>query len=138
MTEGTPRLYTVAEANASLPHLRPRLERLRWLRDEVQRARDLLEILWERLEAGEPVLSSIGERQRGLDDFVDEFTRIAEEIEALGVIVRDLDAGLVDFPARLRGTPIFLCWKSGEREVAFWHGTGEGYAGRKSVAMLEQ
>jgi hypothetical protein len=133
-----PRLYTLAEANSSLPRLGPRIERLRRLRDEARRARELLDILWRRLEGGEPVLAAIGERQRDLDGFVEEFSRVAREIEALGVIVRDLDLGLVDFPARLRGRPIFLCWKSGEPEIAFWHRPDEGYAGRKPVSMVEE
>ena len=138
MSDTSPRLYTLAEANASLVHLVPTIARLRWLRDEMRRSQELLDILWQRLEGSDPVLSSIGERQRVLDGLLEEFSRIAREVDASGIILRDLDLGLVDFPARLRGTPIFLCWKSGEHDVAFWHGTTDGYAGRKSVSTISE
>ncbi len=137
MTEESPsRFYTLAEANAALPQLAPRIERLRWLRDEARRAKELLDILWQRLDSGDPVLSTIGERQRVLDAVAEEFSRVVDEVDQFGVIVRDLDLGLVDFPAHIRGIPIFLCWKSDEPEVAFWHGPTEGYGGRKSVSMI--
>jgi hypothetical protein len=138
VTEESRRLYTLAEANASLSQLALKIERLRWLRDEARRTQELLAILWQRLEGGDPVLSTIGDRQREFDGLVEEFSRVGEEIDTLGIIVRDLDLGLVDFPARLRGQPIFLCWKCDEREVGFWHGTAEGYAGRKSVSMIRE
>lgn len=137
MSEEPPsRWYTLAEANAARAQLAPRIERLRWLRDEARRTKGLLEMLWRRLDADEPVLSAIAQRQRVLDAQAEEFSRVADEIEHLGVILRDLDLGLVDFPARVGGVPIFLCWKSDEPEVAFWHGPAEGYGGRKAVSMI--
>jgi hypothetical protein len=54
-------------------------------------------------------------------------------LAALGVVVKDLDAGLVDFPAERDGRAVFLCWQLGEDEVAFWHGVEEGFAGRKPL-----
>ena len=53
------------------------------------------------------------------------------EILSLGGVPKDLDLGLVDFPARLGQREVNLCWKYGEREIKFWHGLDEGYAGRK-------
>jgi hypothetical protein len=52
-------------------------------------------------------------------------------------VLRDVDSGLVDFPARVRGgRTVFLCWRLGEPEIAFWHGTNEGFAGRKPLTQL--
>lgn len=130
------RLFTVHEANAALTELSPRIARLRTIRDEARRLRDLLEVLWQRLDDSEPVLSTIGERQAALDVLRAEFARLIDEIDALGVVLRDVDVGLVDFPARVRGMPIYLCWRVGETHVAFWHGRSEGFAGRKSIAMI--
>ncbi len=130
------RLFTVNEANAALRELVPRIERLRAVRDEARRIRELLEVLWQRLDAAEPVLSTIGERQAALDALRAEFAGLSDDIERFGVILRDLDLGLVDFPARVRGMPIYLCWRAGEAQVAFWHGRGEGFAGRKSIALI--
>lgn len=130
------RIFTVAEANAALPELAPRVERLREIRDRARRIKEFLDILWQRLDAGEPVLTEIGERQRGLDALSQEFARLVDEVAVFGVLLRDLDSGLVDFPARVRGMPIFLCWRAGETRVDYWHGPTEGYAGRKSIATI--
>jgi hypothetical protein len=56
-----------------------------------------------------------------------------EELQSLGVLVKDLDRGLVDFPALRDGEEVLLCWQVGEGEVAYWHGLEEGFAGRKPL-----
>ena len=56
-----------------------------------------------------------------------------EEISAIGVLVKDLDIGLLDFPCEVEGTTILLCWKLGEKSITHWHGMEEGFAGRKPV-----
>lgn len=55
------------------------------------------------------------------------------EISAAGVQVKDLDTGLLDFPCLVDGEIVLLCWKAGEKEIAHWHGTEEGFAGRKPI-----
>jgi hypothetical protein len=55
------------------------------------------------------------------------------EIDATGVQVKDLDIGLLDFPCKVEGEVILLCWKLGEEKITHWHGTTEGFAGRKPI-----
>ena len=55
------------------------------------------------------------------------------EIDATGVQVKDLDIGLLDFPCKVEGEILLLCWKLGERTITHWHGTNEGFAGRKPI-----
>jgi hypothetical protein len=55
------------------------------------------------------------------------------EIDSIGVQVKDLDIGLLDFPCEVEGRTILLCWKLGEKSITHWHGTDEGFAGRKPV-----
>jgi hypothetical protein len=55
------------------------------------------------------------------------------EIDATGVQVKDLDIGLLDFPCEVEGEIILLCWKLGEEKITHWHGTSEGFAGRKPI-----
>jgi hypothetical protein len=55
------------------------------------------------------------------------------EIGATGVQVKDLDIGLLDFPCKVEGRTVLLCWKLGEKGIAHWHGTSEGFAGRKPI-----
>ena len=62
-------------------------------------------------------------------------TQAAEQLERLGVLVKDLDTGLVDFPALHEGEEVLLCWQLGEDEVAYWHGADEGFAGRKPLPL---
>jgi len=131
------RRFTVAEASTHLPVLAARIETLRTLRDEIRRNREFLDILWGRLESGEAVLSAIGERQALLDRAAEQFVALVTEIEELGAVLRDLDQGLVDFPAVVRGIPIFLCWRMGEAQVGFWHGVADGFAGRKPISTIQ-
>ena len=56
-----------------------------------------------------------------------------EGVQEIGCQVKDLDIGLVDFPTLFRGVEVYLCWKLGEPEIAFWHGVDEGFRGRKAI-----
>lgn len=56
-----------------------------------------------------------------------------DEIDAIGVQVKDLDIGLLDFPCEVDGQMILLCWKLGEKAITHWHGVSEGFAGRKAI-----
>ncbi len=73
------------------------------------------------------------------EDFARETAAMAEaleRLERLGVIVKDADRGLVDFPAlRESGEEVLLCWQVGEDEIAYWHGLEEGFAGRKPLPL---
>ena len=55
------------------------------------------------------------------------------EIDSIGVQVKDIDIGLLDFPCAVEGQVILLCWKLGEKSITHWHGTQEGFAGRKPI-----
>src|SRR6204780_219834 len=55
------------------------------------------------------------------------------EIDATGVQVKDLDMGLLDFPCKVEGRTVLLCWKLGEKGITHWHDTSEGFAGRKPI-----
>jgi hypothetical protein len=55
------------------------------------------------------------------------------EIDSIGVQVKDLDIGLLDFPCEVEGKTVLLCWKMGEKAITHWHGTDEGFAGRKLI-----
>ncbi len=130
------RYFRVDEATGLLPRVTGLIGTLRALRDQAVVKRARIERLWERLGSGEPVLSEIGDEQRVLDGLSKRLVTVAGEIESIGCILRDLDLGLVDFPFRARGGPVFLCWKLGEPAILFWHRAEEGFAGRKPIAKL--
>lgn len=67
------------------------------------------------------------------DQCAENLRTVAQSIQELGCIIKDLDIGLVDFPTLFRGEEVYLCWKLGEPGIEFWHGTHEGFAGRKPI-----
>ena len=69
------------------------------------------------------------ERDKALQETKDALAEVA----AIGVQVKDLEKGLLDFPCLLEGKTVLLCWKQGETEIGFWHSTEDGFAGRKPI-----
>jgi len=75
------------------------------------------------------------EVQERLDEEVTGIARCVSRIHELGALVKDLDDGLIDFPARRQGEEVLLCWRLGEDEVGHWHGLEEGFSGRKPFPL---
>lgn len=72
-------------------------------------------------------------RRAERDKSLEKAKNALSEINAVGVQVKDLDIGLLDFPCEVEGEIILLCWKMGEETITHWHGMEEGFAGRKPV-----
>jgi hypothetical protein len=70
-----------------------------------------------------------GQREKALQEARDTLA----EIDEIGVQVKDLERGLLDFPCVMEGKTVLLCWKLGEKEIGFWHSTEDGFAGRKPL-----
>ena len=121
------RHYTVDQANAALPWVSERIERLRGARETFSDD-DAREALGEATPG-----NGGGEPGRVVSEAFLELQSAAAELEAVDVIVRDLDRGLVDFPAVRDGKEIYLCWEEGEVEVGFWHDIDAGFAGRQPL-----
>ena len=81
--------------------------------------------------------SDLNAAQAELEQLADEAAAAVNELEAIGVVVKDLDLGLLDFPALRDGEEVELCWHVGEDGVEHWHRLGEGYAGRKPIDWVE-
>ena len=131
------RYFTVDEANEALAEVRPLTEEL------VEHRRALVE-LQERQSAlttriagngGNVQPSELQEVQNRLDEEVAGIARCVARIHEAGALVKDLDDGLVDFPAKRGGEDVLLCWRLGEEEIAFWHGLDEGFSGRKPLPL---
>ena len=130
-----PRLFTPEEANEALAEVRPVAERMvrarRMLTAAMRRQRELVMRI-----AGNGGDLSPGEVRDATDEAERAVAAIDEcvgTLEAAGVQVKDLDEGLVDFPARHAGRDVLLCWKVGEPAVEHWHGVDEGFGGRKPL-----
>jgi hypothetical protein len=127
--------FTVAEANALLSTVRPLVEQM------VEHRHDLGVALEKRERLGELTGSNgggfhprvPGEVDTAVNEAADGIKRCVEELTALGVQVKDLDTGLVDFPSWRDGEEVLLCWQLGEGEIAWWHTLDGGFAGRRPL-----
>jgi hypothetical protein len=122
------KLFTVEEANALLPKLRELLDDLALHRDALH----------EKAPHLEPILKSAGTNgggRVGSEYGVEAYNLYLAigRIQELGVILKDLDMGLLDFPHEREGRVVFLCWHPPEERVEFWHEIETGYAGRQPL-----
>jgi hypothetical protein len=129
------RYFTPEEANARLAEVRPVAEEL------VTHRRAMGVAAGRRAQLVQRIAGNGGDfdpqEPRALEEQFQregqEVARCVERLEGLGVLVKDVDRGLLDFPALHAGEEVLLCWEVGEDEVAFWHGVEEGFAGRKPL-----
>lgn len=131
------RLFTPEEANAELARLRPLLERVveehRALGKnaaELQAAREVAAGNGGRIDSAQ-----VARLQEAVSRTAAEVAGLVEELQGAGVQVKDLDRGLIDFPARHPGSgeTVLLCFELGEPAVEHWHDLEEGFAGRKRL-----
>ena len=119
--------YTRDEARALLPEIREWLVRLRSLRDELgaldQRMAHLLK---DGDDIGGEVVNSWVKK-------VTQTKRLLSEFARRDIQVKDLERGLIDFPAIIGGREVFLCWEQDEDDIEFWHELDTGYAGRERL-----
>lgn len=121
------RHFTREEANALLPQLTRLLDQLRDAKDELTDT--------EAHEALSEAASGNGGGEEGKQVGVAflEVRRLLETIEQSGIVLRDIDRGLVDFPALMEDREVYLCWELGEEDVAYWHELETGYGGREPL-----
>ncbi len=130
-----PRYFTLEEANEALVELRPLAERMVELRRVLGEAQARRASLGAQVgtNGGDLTPSDFAEADEQLEQAASDLAGCIERIQAAGVLIKDLDRGLLDFPARREGEDILLCWHVGEDEIRFWHGLDEGFAGRKPL-----
>jgi hypothetical protein len=124
------KLFSPEKANALIPVLAPILDEL-WLKRR-ELAIKLLEID-PALRGNRPERLHDRRSARRFTELKAEIVRLINRIEAYGCVVKDIDLGLLDFPALREGRPIYLCWKVGETTLEHWHGTDEGFRNRKPL-----
>lgn len=124
-------LFTPQEASKLLPDIKPKVREL------IERKKTVAK-LHDEIEKSNLIgfrTADVAEKAAQLDALVEDMTRKIAELEDLGVEVKDLDFGLVDFPAEKYGESVMLCWRYGEPDVSFWHKPNEGYNGRRPLKI---
>ncbi len=129
------RYFTVEQANAALAEVRPLAEtmvaqRRAFLEAQARREQILVDIAGN---GGGIPPSELAEAAEDEERLSATLAEAIDRIQALGVLVKDLDAGLLDFPSLREGEAVLLCWRVGEDAVRYWHGVDEGFAARKPV-----
>lgn len=123
------------EANRLLPWVQEVLHSLRALRRQVRELEREVGEMARRLGAdGDRALAgALAWRERALASALRRFREGLAALEGQGVILRDLDRGLVDFPALREGREVYLCWQEGEPRILYWHEVDAGFAGRRPL-----
>jgi hypothetical protein len=132
-----PRRFTPSEANEELTEIRPLAEEIVAHRREQRRLQSERQALAQRIAGNGGGIDSneLAELEEAERHERVEIARRVNAVHERGAIVKDLDTGLVDFPALLHGEEVLLCWQLGEEQVEHWHGLEEGFAGRKRLDL---
>jgi hypothetical protein len=122
------KLYTVAEANAILPEVRRLVERMLRARAEIVQ---LQPTLWPAVQAAvfNGGSKSVSQASRQILIIQD----IIRALQLRNILVKDINTGLIDFPAERNGQLVLLCWQYDEPAVQFWHDVDRGFAGRQRI-----
>ena len=124
------------EAQELLKTLAPWLEEARDEKQKIEAFKNEMAQVASRimvLGGYSPPLGDLLRKKSEHDEAAEHLVEIVNRIQETGVLVKDLDIGLVDFPSLVDGEEIYLCWKLGEDHITFWHGIDEGFAGRKPI-----
>ena len=158
------RFFDLDEANALIPEIRTILEGLRDERAELIRLRD--QVLLHRSAAESPATQPTEASARGgsrasetsggagetgdaadrdpevrilrlrMQGVIDQMQAGVARIDELGITLREIETGLIDFPALVSGRQVWLCWRLGEGHVEWWHELGDGFGGRQALIEL--
>jgi len=127
------KLFSLDDATALIPQLELVMEKMQRLGMKVRE--EVATLARERGQPGLPDLSTqqVLRLRPPLRPLFEEMAQAVQEIEKYGCYFKGLELGLVDFPAELGGEIVELCWQYGEKEIAFYHGRDEGFAGRQPL-----
>jgi len=126
-----PRYFTLQEANETLAVIRPMINEIQTIRQKIMAQRPEV---WPVVEKAAGNGGSLAASK-----LVQEFERLDQlvhQVQGTGVQFKDINLGLLDFPALRNGREVYLCWKYGEEDIAFWHEIEAGYAGRRPIASF--
>jgi hypothetical protein len=130
------RYFSRNEAEELLPEIRRKLEKARVQKQSMDHLDQELAQAAARimvLGGSVPPYAELARKKGERDSVMARLEEAVNHIQESGCVVKDLDEGLVDFPALRDGREVYLCWKLGERRIEYWHGIEEGFAGRKPI-----
>jgi hypothetical protein len=131
-----PRFFTVFEAERLIPEVQGLLRSLLQLREDYQRTETELHGCLQRISVAGgmiPPRDKIGQLRNRKDAAARGLQTSLKKLEEIGCLLKDIDTGLVDFPTLYHGQEVYLCWKLGEGNIAYWHHVDAGFPGRQAI-----
>ena len=126
--------FSVSDANQILPSVIKKFNYAKKMKAEVMK-------MEQQLTSGVTPVTSLDVyviAKRKLNSLITKFYQSIEVLENTGVVLKGLDEGLLDFPAKRFDEEIWLCWKEGETEIKFWHEKDSGFMGRKPISVSNE
>ena len=123
--------YTPDKANEFLPEIKRRFDLIIGYRNQIVIIQNEL----NDISSKDYSFKLFFEKKIQLNKTITLLYKQIEEIEELGILIKSLDEGLIDFPSLRFNEEVWLCWKIGEEKIKFWHGKNEGFIGRKPLSV---
>ncbi|HIA09931.1 MAG: DUF2203 domain-containing protein [Thaumarchaeota archaeon] len=126
--------FSISDANKILPSVIKKFNYSKMLKNEIIKMEKQMSL---DLTSKTSMKDYIILKQK-LNAKVTEFYQSIEDLESIGVVLKGLEQGLLDFPAKRFDEEIWLCWKEGETEIKFWHEKDSGFMGRKPISVSNE
>ena len=126
--------FTEKDANQALPSVIKKFKNIVNLKDQVV-------LIQSEMETNPKYMSNFKEyviKKQELNTAISNFYKAIEDLESMGVMIKSVEEGLLDFPSMRFNEEVWLCWKEGETEIKFWHGKDEGFMGRKPLSVSDE
>lgn len=126
--------FTIKDANEVLPTVIKKFKNIVNLKDQVV-------LIQNEMETNPKYMSNFKDyviKKQELNTAMSNFYKAIEDLEDMGVMIKSVEEGLLDFPSIRFNEEVFLCWKEGETEIKFWHGRDEGFMGRKPLSVSDE
>ena len=128
------RYFSLTDANKILPTVIKKFNYSKILKNEIMKIEQQIASTFTSKTSMEDYIILKQKLNRG----VTEFYQSVEDLESLGVVLKGLEQGLLDFPAKRFDEEIWLCWREGETEIKFWHEKDTGFMGRKPISVSNE
>lgn len=126
--------FTIKDANEVLPTVIKKFKDIVNLKDQAV-------LIQSEMETNPKYMSNFKDyviKKQELNTTMSNFYKAIEDLENMGVMIKSMEEGLLDFPSIRFNEEVFLCWKEGETEIKFWHGKDEGFMGRKPLSVSDE
>jgi hypothetical protein len=123
--------FTISSANEKLPIVIEKFKNVTRLKNEIMKIEQQLSSSLSPTSNFEQYVTI----KQNLNSILSKFYQAIEDLENTGVVIKGIDEGLLDFPAKRFDDEIWLCWKKGETEIKFWHEKDIGFSGRKPISV---